>query len=472
MPNRDNAISHFARKDLAAYAIAVQKDYKPNWHHLEIAKKLEAVERGEIKRLIIEVPPQHGKSELSSIKFPSFVLGRNPSKKIITVSYAGEVAARFGREVRNIFALPAYRITFPGVTLREDSQAANRFNTNDGGCYIAAGRDGAVTSFSADILILDDLFKNAQEADSQTIRDSVWQAYSSSFITRLHKDSAIVALMTRWHEDDLIGRILDKAKTTGEKWEIVSYPALATKNEEYRKEGEPLWPARYSTEYLDNIKGTIETRHWFCLYQQTPTRAEGQVFHPDWFRYYEQLPEDMLLAICVDPAFKKKPTSDYSVVMTCAFREGRRYILEYSKKRQTPAELIDEIIRQARKWKPLRVGIEAYAAQSVLGFYFQQKCAEIGLNISYQEIIQKGDKIHKINRLEPLIREGKILWKPYMTDLENELLTFPTGKHDDIIDCLQMFDELKIETYLPKEEPAYDDGSQISYNEFGEPVYR
>lgn len=472
MSTRDEAISHFARKDLAAYSIAVQKDYVPNWHHIEIAKKLEAVERGEIKRLIIEMPPQHGKSELSSIKFPSYALGRNPRRKIITVSYAAEVAARFGREVRNIFSLPAYQSIFPGVQLREDSKAANRFNTSEGGFYIAAGRDGSVTSFGADIMILDDMFKNSEEADSEVIRSKVWELYSSTLRTRLHQDSAIIMLMTRWHEDDLIGKVLDLAKRGGDQWERITYPALATKDEEYRKEGEALWPAKFGQEYLELTKRNTETRHWHCLYQQQPTRAEGQVFHPEWFRYYDQMPGDMLIAICVDPAFKKKATSDYSVVMTCGMREGKTYILEYSHKRQSPAELIDEIIRQNKKWKPLRVGIEAYAAQSVLGFYYEQKCAEMGVTASYQEILQKGDKIHKINRLEPKIREGKVFWKPFMTDFENELLTFPTGKHDDIIDCLQMFDELKISTYDVKPDESFDtSGFVTKYNAYGEPVY-
>ncbi len=469
----DRAIYATGRESLAEFSILTSKDYQVNWHHLEIIKKLEAVERGEIKRLMIFMPPRHGKSELATIKFPAWFMGRNPNKSVISTSYTQELASTFGRSVRNICQSPEYTTIFPNVELSDDSQAANRFHVSGGGQYIAVGMGGSLTGRGGHVIIIDDPIRGREDADSETIRRKVIEWYSSVLYTRQEQDAAIVLILTRWHEDDLAGHLLAQMEQGGDKWDILNLPALATCDEPHRKESEALWPEKYPTLKLEEFKRNMNPRDWQSLYQQNPIAAESQEFHAEWFRYYDDLPDDLTIVTVVDPAFKKRPTSDYSVVLTAAKSKNKTYLLEYVRKRMNPAELIDSIVLQVKKWQPYRLGVEAYAAQAVIGFYLNERLQEEGIGITAMEITQKGDKLTKIRRLVAPWRDGKIFHKKHMTELETELLSFPVGKHDDIIDAVQMVDEFKI--YLG-EDPLLADSNYfeelgIEYNKFGEPVY-
>lgn len=474
--NKNEAVAHFARKGLLPFSILTYPDFISGWHIRLLCQKLEAVERGEIKRLMVFMPPRHCKSMLCSERFPAWYLGRNPNKQIICATYGDDLARDFGRKVRNLMQTPEYQLTFPNVTLSEDSSAIGKFATNKEGLYISTGVGGALTGRGADILLIDDPIKNRQDADSEVKRKAIWDWYVSTARTRVMPNGAIILIQTRWHKDDLAGKLLKSMRQGGEQWEIVNLPALATQDTSNRKQGEALWKEFWDEDKLEATKKAIGSREWQALYQQTPTDPENQVFHSELFRYYEQLPADtdsMSVLMAVDPAFSKKKTSDYSAIMIVGKHEDKTYILEYSNKRLNPSELIDEILRLYKKWKPYKLGIESFTAQTVIGFYLLEKAQQEGLNLSYEEISQSGDKTIKIKRLEPYFRNGKILMKPHHTELENQLLEFPQGDHDDIIDALQMTFELKITGDFKEKsrDDEYFEELGITYNSYGEPTY-
>lgn len=474
--NKNDAVAHFARKGLLPFSILTYPDFISGWHIRLLCQKLEAVERGEIKRLMVFMPPRHCKSMLCSERFPAWYLGRNPSKQIICATYGDDLARDFGRKVRNLMKEPEYKLTFPDVSLAEDSSAIGKSATNKGGIYISTGIGGALTGRGADVLLIDDPIKNRQDADSEVFRKRVWDWYTSTARTRLMPDGAVVLIQTRWHKDDLAGRLLKQMKEGGEQWEILNLPAIALQDDSHRKQGEVLWQEFWSLDKLEDTKRAIGQREWHALYQQTPTDPENQIFHSELFRYYEQLPEstgDMSILMAVDPAFSKNKTSDYSAIMIVGKYEDKTFILEYSNKRLNPSELIDEILRLYKKWKPYKLGIEAFTAQAVIGFYLLEKAQQEGINLTYEEIRQPQDKITKIKRLEPYFRDGKILMKPHHTELENQLLEFPQGDHDDLIDALQMTFELKITGDFKEKsrDDEYFGELGITYNEYGEPTY-
>lgn len=462
MDNQDKAIASLAHHNLLAFAIANYKGFKVGDHITILVKHLEAVERGEIKRLIITMPPRYCKSLLCTQLFPPWYLGRNPRKQIITATYSDELARDFGRKVRNTFNTPEYKASFD-VRLAQDSASINKFNTDQDGVYVATGVGGAITGRGADLFLIDDPIKGREEADSEVIRNKIWDWYVSVARTRLMPNGAIVVIQTRWHKDDLVGRLL---KNKHEEWVVVNLPAINEK-------GEALWPQMWSLEELRKTQRAIGGREWSCLYQGEPRDPENQIFHQEMFRYYEQLPTgDNPIIMTVDPAFTQNASSDYSCIMLTLKHKDKTYVLEYSNKKLTPDQLITEIIRLYKKWRPHYVGIESYAAQNVIGFYLQEKMIAEGLQFSWQQIKQTGNKTQKIKRLEPYFRNGQIFIKKEHTDLEDQLIEFPQGDHDDIIDALQMSFEFRLfDIKSPIEETNYFNEVGISYNEFGEPEY-
>jgi hypothetical protein len=260
-----------SKESLLEYVKYTKPDFEAAKHHYQIIEALEAVERGELTRLMLFAPPRHGKSELSTRRFPSWFLGRNPKKQVISVSYNDETSTDFGRDVRNIVASQEYQNVF-NIALRTDSKAANRWHTNEGGIYISAGVGGAITSKGAHLLLIDDPIKNREDADSEAMREKVWKEYTATMRTRLMPKGAIVITLTRWHEDDLAGRLL--AKQPG-MWHVIKMPALDKNNN-------PLWPQWYPIKDLMEIK-ELNHRDWNALYMQEPTDEEGTFFKREWF---------------------------------------------------------------------------------------------------------------------------------------------------------------------------------------------
>lgn len=663
-----------ARVNLLAYSMLMYPPFESNWHLRVLARKLEAVERGEIKRLMVFMPPRSGKSVECSQMFPSWYLGKHPDEQIICATYGHSLASKFGRDVRNLVADQKYNMVFPDVTLADDSKSKNIFNTNKNGVYMATGVGGAMTGYGANCiaggsliitnngkipienikvgdivfdgekwdkvvavadngvkecigvkvhndilyctpdhlvltsngwknamnltlndyvylstvqrgvypkgdekienpkvlliklqtgisasvfpefkkvvhkvwgevqsafrskillqhdlrrsryggdgenketkryrvsllqkdvstiessnktlfdgmqkqntcckngekeksklskitsfkkskrcrvydiqtenshrfvannivvhncLLIDDAHKDRQEANSEVMRNNVWDWYTSTAHTRLMPGGKIVIVMTRWHDDDLAGRIL---ASEGDKWEVVSFPAIAEKNEEYRKAGEALWPERYSIDDLLSIKSSIGTEEFSCLYQQNPINEEAAEFKRSWFKYYrdDQCPGNLRIFTTVDPAISKKASADYSCVMTVGVApDNSKYILEYTNERLNPSELIEEIFRHYDKFNPDMVGIETVAYQEALSHFLQIEMRKRNKFMRIEEYKTREDKQMKIRGLIAHYKSGSIYHRAGMCEtLEEQLLRFPRGAHDDVIDSL------------------------------------
>lgn len=274
----EKQIIQAGRYSLIDFSIILDKNYKPNWHHEQIASALEKVESGEIKRLLIQMPPRHGKSQLASINFPAWYLGRNPNKEIITASYSSDLAIDFGSKTRDVVNDEIYKDIFE-TRLKQDEQNKAKWRTNDKGSYTSVGVGGPLTGRGANILIIDDPLKNREEAESETMRKKVWDWYTSTAYTRLEKNGAIIVIMTRWHLDDLAGRLLDYEQHGGEHWEVISFPAIAEDDERFRKKGEALWESKYDLNALLNIKQNIGAYDW-CTPKETPILMEDWTVKP------------------------------------------------------------------------------------------------------------------------------------------------------------------------------------------------
>jgi len=270
-----------ARRHLIDFIEYTFPGYEAAPHHKLIADHLEAVERGELDRLMITMPPRHGKSELASRRFPAWFLGRQPNRGIIAASYNSDLATDFGREVRAIVNSQEYGAIFK-TSLSQDSRAANRWNTAQGGTHIAAGVGTAVTGRGADVLLIDDPLKDRDEADSEVKRQRIWDWYTSTAYTRLAPGGRVVVIQTRWSEDDLSGRLLDAMESGGDDWTVLSLPAIS-------EQGEPLWPERYPIKALERIRANIGNRDWSALYQQEPAPEEGLYFKREWMRHYRPM---------------------------------------------------------------------------------------------------------------------------------------------------------------------------------------
>ena len=454
-----------ARRSLLAFTRYTHQDYAPAPHHERICEALEAVARGEIKRLMVFMPPRHGKSELASRRFPAWYLGSRPQNQIIAASYNSELASDFGRDVRNLIATPGYQHLF-GVSLAPDSQAANRWHTDQGGSYVAAGVGTAITGRGANVLLIDDPIKDREEADSSHTRDRVWDWYTSTAYTRLMPGGAIVLIQTRWHEDDLAGRLLNAQKRLGgDTWDVLELKAL-------NDQDEPLWPQWYSREDLERIRSVIGPRDWAALYQQTPVPDGRSEFKKEWLRWWE--PTDgagMNKYILCDPAGEKKKTSDRTAIWVIGLNtDGSYYGLDFVYDRLNLTERANEIIRLHRKWKPMRVGYEKYGKDSDIEAI---KMVQNQQNYRFDIVPLSGrlKKEDRIRRLVPLFEQGKVYlpaslhrtcWDERMVDLielfrVEEYERFPVAAHDDGLDCLARITDEDLNAVFPIEIPDAPD---------------
>lgn len=492
-----SAILSMARRTLVDYCILMQKDYVPNWHHEVIAKKLEEVEAGEERRLMLFMPPRHGKSELATKKFPAWYLGRNPDKEVICCSYSADLAEEFGRATRDTVDDEIHRAVFPDCWLRKGSKSASKWRVGRySGGFLAAGVGGSITGMGADVLIIDDPIKNREEASSDVYRQRVWDWYTSTAFTRLERKGAQILIMTRWNDDDLAGRLLDRDgergfvrnPTTGTwekgnwrdekqkgweqgKWTVVRFPAIAEEDEKYRKEGEPLWSEKYDKEDLEDIKATIGLADFSALYQQNPVNREAQLFQDEWFKTWTALPKRLDYVTAVDPAISKEKRADESVVLTIGRdANDRYYVVDIKNFKADPSELIDEIFRQQQQWKS-RVGIEVAQYQYSLIHYMDLEQKKRGIRINVHQVRHSSKKEERIKGLEPFYRGGLIFHPPGGAQaLEDQLKRFPGGKHDDIIDALSTA------VYLAKRPHMYSSNGQdvnervgIRYTKDGKP---
>jgi len=408
--------------------------YVVSWHHETIAAALEDVERGKIRRLMIFTPPRHGKSELTSIRFPAWYLGRHPERDVIATSYGAELATDFGRKVRNLTDSSMGRRIFPTCLLTPDSHAAGRWNTTTGGAYVAAGVGGAITGRGAHLLLIDDPVK-LQEADSSVVHQRVWDWYQTAAYSRLAPEGAVVLMMTRTRTDDLAGRLLAEAATGGEAWTVIRLPALAEEEEPHRRRGEALWPERYSTADLGGIQRTVGSRVWASVWQQRPIEEKGNIMRLAWWRYHSFTPEAFrFLMYSLDTAFKTGEETSYSVLQVWGEDGQGYYLLDQWREREEFPELKRYLVARADRDRPHAILIEDKASGTSLIQELQRETTLPVLPVPVDR-----DKVARATAVTPLIEAGRVFLPeqaPWLADFLEEMGAFPTGAHDDQVDAL------------------------------------
>jgi predicted phage terminase large subunit-like protein len=424
-----------AKDDLAVYCSLAWPRFEMAQHHRLVIEKLEAIERGEIERLMIFMPPRHGKSLIASTLFPPWYLGKHPDRRVIATSYGAELALDFGRRVRNAIVDPLHRRVFPHCAPSADSTAAHRFDLMNGGAYYATGSGGSVTGRGADLLLIDDPIKSDAQAYSAAERRSLQAWFEGVAYTRLQPGGAIVLIQTRWHEDDLAGWLLREHADDG--WEVLSLPAIAEEDEGWRREGEALWAKRFPLPKLAQIRAAIGGAAWQALYQQRPAAAEGAVFKREWWQYYipAALPAQFeQVVLSLDTAFKVGASNDYSVGLIMGVAQAGYYVLDVWRERAEFPELKRKVAMLAQRWNPTQVLVEDRASGQSL---IQELQKESRLPI--KPIKVDRDKITRANAVTPLVEAGRVFVSrsaPWLADFLDELSSFPAAVHDDQVDAL------------------------------------
>ena len=438
-----------ARKRLLPFVEKFNPDYLAGWVHKDICQRLEkfseAVANEESPRLMLFMPPRHGKSTLASVAFPAWHLGKNPQHEFISCSYSGSLAMSFSRKVRQLVREPNYRHIFEETKLDKDSQSIESWLTTRGGGYVAAGVGGGITGKGANILLIDDPVKNREDAESENNREATWDWYTSTAYTRLSPGGGILVILTRWHDDDLAGKLLTAGEEGADQWEVVKYPAIAEENETYRKQGEPLHPERYNLESLEMIQRAIGPRDWTALYQQNPVSDEGDYFNRDMVRYYEpeEIDYDRLRYYCAwDLAIGQRDRNDFSVGVTVGIDEyDNMYVVDVIRGKYDGFELVEKILDFYEQWRPGIVGIERGHIEMAIGPFLEKRVAERRLHSAYFKDLKVGrrDKEARARAIQGRMQQGKVYFPQDATwtgSMVAELLRFPNGVHDDQVDAL------------------------------------
>ena len=427
------------QKSLLEYAKFQMPEYQTPAHIQLLAHKLEEVERGNIKRLAIFMPPRHGKSQLTSQFFPAWYLGRNPSKFVIATTYAQDLADDFGRSVRNQIQDEDYNRIFNDCTLSKDSSSVRRFHTTGSGVYYAVGAGGAITGRGAHLLLIDDPIKGREDADSDAMRSNLIDCYRSTAYSRLMPGGSIILIQTRWHEDDLAGWIL--RETRHEPWEVIELPAVLDEKASKilkRPKGQALWPEAYDKKRLEEIKKTAGSREWNSLYMQRPSAEEGNILKRYWWKEWKEdnPPECNYILQSWDTAYTVKSTSDYSAVTTWGIFEHNgiqnAILLSARRERWEFPELKSEAINLYNEFKPDVVLIEAKAS----GWSLIQELQRAGIPITPFNP-KKADKKTRAHSVTPLFESGRV-WYPsskyWAEDVINQCAQFPSSNYDDLVD--------------------------------------
>lgn len=420
-------------------------------HHELIASALEEVESGFCTRLIITVPPRHGKSELASKRFPAWYMGRNPVDSMILATYSDDFAKDFGRKVREIMRMPAYKQVFPHVEFAGGSAAADRIELDKQGMAAFVGAGGAITGRGADLLLIDDPIKNSEDASSQRERDKQWEWFNTTAMSRLHGDSArVVIIQTRWHEDDLIGRLTDPKNdyyqaSEAAKWKVIDLPALAEEDDILgRKPGEALWPEKYSAEFLEEAK-VRDPRTFSALYQCRPAPADGIYFLKKWIKTYKpgELPSNLKKYCASDHAVATKQNNDFTVLMPFGVDEDDNiWILpDTFRGKILPDRAVEMMVEMMREHKPVCWYAERGHISKSIKPFLDKRMQEEDVYCYVDEVVPNGDKEARAQSIRGRVSMGKVLFPdfvPWFSDALDEMLKFPAGKKDDFVDCLSM----------------------------------
>jgi len=435
--NRENCQENFMD-----FVHKVWPNFIDGEHHQEMAAAFEKVANGKCKRLIINMPPRHTKSEFASYLLPAWFLGKFPKKKIIETAHTAELAVGFGRKVRNLVDSDIYKSIFPGVGLQSDSKAAGRWATNQGGDYFAIGVGGAVTGKGADILIIDDPHSEQEAALSESnpeVYDKTYEWYTSGPRQRLQPGGSIIIVMTRWSKKDLTGQVVKSAlQRSGEQWEVIEFPAILP-------DGLPLWPEFWKLEELQALKQELPNGKWMAQYMQQPTSDVSAIIKREWWKKWdhEDPPMCEFMIQSWDTAFLKTERSDYCACTTWGvfYQENNvglmvpnLILLNSFKERMEFPELKQKAMEQYKKWEPDSLIVEAKASGAPLVFELR------AMGVPVQEYVpSKGsDKIARLNAVADIFASGRV-WVPnthWADELVEEVASFPSGEHDDLVDSM------------------------------------
>jgi hypothetical protein len=413
---RTAALVKFAQQDLLTFAQLMNPEYEATWFHNLIARKLEEsiekIRNKEKVRLILAIPPRCGKTYLASTLLPAWSLGKYPTMKFILSTYGADLSEKIGAQTRSLMTEDKYRQIFTKTRLRKDTKSKSHFMTTEGGSYTSVGVGGALTGIGADCLIADDLTKSREEAESKAYQDMVWDYFRSTLYSRLEGYGGIIVIMQRWSNKDLVARLLEKSKEEGEEWEVINFPAIAVENEQYRKEGEPLWESKFPIPVLQNIKENVGSIAWNSQYQQDPIWAENQEFKEHMFKTFEE--EDLkkrnlrYYTIC-DPAISQKREADNTVVLTIAKDQNgpNIYRIREDAGHYTPSQTMDLIFKHQNEFHS-DVYLETVAYQQALKFMIEEEQIARQKYFTVHEVKTKTNKEVRIRGLLPLYERGVI----------------------------------------------------------------
>ena len=424
-----------AKNDFMSFVKCVWPEFIEGAHHRVIAQKFNDLANKKINRLIVNMPPRHTKSEFASFLLPAWMVGRNPKLKIIQATHTGELAVRFGRKAKTLIDSEEYSKIFE-TSLREDSQAAGRWETAQGGEYFAAGVGGAITGRGADLLIIDDPHSE-QDAMSSSAFDNAYEWYTSGPRQRLQPGGQIVLVMTRWSKKDLTGVLLNNQKEVkGDQWEVVEFPAII--------DHEPVWPEYWKIDELESVQATLPVAKWNAQWMQKPTSEEGAIIKREWWQIWDkdELPYVEYVIQSYDTAFLKKETADYSAITTWGVfyptedSKPNLILMDCVKDRFEFPELRRVALDQYNYWKPDMVIVEQKASGTPLTHELRQ----MDIPVMTFTPSRGNDKHVRVNTCAPLFEAG-LIWAPDMKFAEEvveECAAFPHGDHDDLVDSMTM----------------------------------
>lgn len=421
-------------EDFLKFVKSVWPDFIEGAHHKKIADQFNRLAKGDINRLIINMPPRHTKSEFASFLLPAWMIGRQPKLKIIQTTHTAELAIRFGRKAKTLIDSEEYRRIFQ-TRLREDSQAAGRWETDQGGEYFAAGVGGAITGRGADLLIIDDPHSE-QDALNPEALERAYEWYTSGPRQRLQPGGKIVVVMTRWSIKDLTSSLI-KAQATdkSDKWELIEFPAILPDNT-------PVWPEYWKLSELESVKASLSVQKWNAQWMQNPTAEEGSIIKREWWRKwtYDYIPDCVHIIQSYDTAFMKKETADFSAITTWGvFYENedsgpQLILLDAVKERLEFPELKRKALEQYYYWRPDTVIVESKASGLPLTYELRKS----GIPVVNFTPSKGNDKHSRVNSVAPLFESGQI-WAPehrFAEEVIEECAAFPYGDNDDLVDSM------------------------------------
>ncbi len=426
-----------ARKSLPAFIDYLCLGYKFASHHTLLMNELEAVERGEVERLMVLMPPGSAKSTYTSVLFPPWFMGRNEQMSVLGVSNTTELSERFSRRVRSLVSTQEFANVFPENGLSEETAAAGNWETKKGGEFFAAGMGSAIAGRRADLGLIDDPIKTRQEADSDRVRQTHWDWYINDFLTRLKPGGRQILIQTRWHEDDLGGRILERE---AHRWKVVKIPMLATPNDPLgRALGERLWPEWFTQDMIDTAR--MDARAWNALYQQEPVPDEGDYFRRADFGEYGTPPSELRIYGASDYAVTEGGGDFTEHGIFGIDTNGNPYVLDWWRGQAASDAWIESQLDLIHQWKPLVWFGESGPIRRAIEPFLMRRMSERQAYCRIEWLPSISDKVTRARAIQALAAVKTVMWpkeSKWRREVEKQLLQFPSGKYDDAVDVFSL----------------------------------